>query len=109
MTVSPSLQPLPLPGRTSPRPTGLQGPQRERPSPSPEADSRDLAERGGPGALGKPILLPSLYQACLDPQEGREAGRWGGAGGGPLKQVGSLRSEERRVGKECRSRWSPYH
>src|SRR3712207_6993943 len=23
--------------------------------------------------------------------------------------VGELRSEERRVGKECRSRWSPYH
>ena len=23
--------------------------------------------------------------------------------------VGALRSEERRVGKECRSRWSPYH
>src|SRR5437588_9779883 len=23
--------------------------------------------------------------------------------------VGRLRSEERRVGKECRSRWSPYH
>src|SRR3712207_9276339 len=23
--------------------------------------------------------------------------------------VGLLRSEERRVGKECRSRWSPYH
>src|SRR3712207_6913111 len=22
---------------------------------------------------------------------------------------GELRSEERRVGKECRSRWSPYH
>ena len=22
---------------------------------------------------------------------------------------GTLRSEERRVGKECRSRWSPYH
>src|SRR3712207_9264434 len=22
---------------------------------------------------------------------------------------GSVRSEERRVGKECRSRWSPYH
>ena len=22
---------------------------------------------------------------------------------------GCLRSEERRVGKECRSRWSPYH
>ena len=25
------------------------------------------------------------------------------------KVVNSLRSEERRVGKECRSRWSPYH
>src|SRR2546426_7713458 len=24
-------------------------------------------------------------------------------------QVTGLRSEERRVGKECRSRWSPYH
>ena len=23
--------------------------------------------------------------------------------------VMSIRSEERRVGKECRSRWSPYH
>ena len=23
--------------------------------------------------------------------------------------TGNLRSEERRVGKECRSRWSPYH
>src|SRR6266446_7687973 len=22
---------------------------------------------------------------------------------------GAMRSEERRVGKECRSRWSPYH
>ena len=24
------------------------------------------------------------------------------------KQVAEVRSEERRVGKECRSRWSPY-
>ena len=23
--------------------------------------------------------------------------------------LGAARSEERRVGKECRSRWSPYH
>src|SRR3712207_9457263 len=23
--------------------------------------------------------------------------------------LGQVRSEERRVGKECRSRWSPYH
>src|SRR3712207_7740138 len=25
------------------------------------------------------------------------------------EKVGAGRSEERRVGKECRSRWSPYH
>ena len=27
----------------------------------------------------------------------------------PVPEAGSGRSEERRVGKECRSRWSPYH
>ena len=29
--------------------------------------------------------------------------------GEPLPFVNIIRSEERRVGKECRSRWSPYH
>src|SRR2546422_8791599 len=28
---------------------------------------------------------------------------------GTLERFGVERSEERRVGKECRSRWSPYH
>ena len=29
---------------------------------------------------------------------------------GELEKAGNkFRSEERRVGKECRSRWSPYH
>ena len=27
----------------------------------------------------------------------------------PEEKKKELRSEERRVGKECRSRWSPYH
>ena len=26
-----------------------------------------------------------------------------------INEPSQLRSEERRVGKECRSRWSPYH
>ena len=26
-----------------------------------------------------------------------------------IREGNELRSEERRVGKECRSRWSPYH
>ena len=27
----------------------------------------------------------------------------------PIADFFIIRSEERRVGKECRSRWSPYH
>ena len=27
----------------------------------------------------------------------------------PISSLATTRSEERRVGKECRSRWSPYH
>src|SRR5687767_15504385 len=33
----------------------------------------------------------------------------GAAAGGSPFGGGGFRSEERRVGKECRSRWSPYH
>src|SRR2546426_10520890 len=29
--------------------------------------------------------------------------------GGEEAALAAMRSEERRVGKECRSRWSPYH
>ena len=36
-----------------------------------------------------------------------DGGGWGGVT--MAHNVGSSRSEERRVGKECRSRWSPYH
>ena len=32
-----------------------------------------------------------------------------GLDAGTLSQDTLSRSEERRVGKECRSRWSPYH
>ena len=30
-------------------------------------------------------------------------------GNRPRTNYDDMRSEERRVGKECRSRWSPYH
>src|SRR5256885_12917681 len=32
-----------------------------------------------------------------------------GLPGVQMNVIGVTRSEERRVGKECRSRWSPYH
>ena len=31
------------------------------------------------------------------------------SGDGIVRRKIQFRSEERRVGKECRSRWSPYH
>ena len=47
------------------------------------------------------ILNPRLDELNFDEyQDGDE---------GCLSVPGVLRSEERRVGKECRSRWSPYH
>src|SRR2546430_5880095 len=36
-------------------------------------------------------------------------GSWTVGDGEPGEVSMRLRSEERRVGKECRSRWSPYH
>src|SRR5256885_6623335 len=46
------------------------------------------------------------------PERSRELRRrppWGQGGGECDALMDDVRSEERRVGKECRSRWSPYH
>ena len=73
-------------------------------------------------SVDPPVLDPALLRATIgelrgdtipdpEPPEEDEAphlelerGEASGNGREPL-----LRSEERRVGKECRSRWSPYH
>src|SRR5256885_11100947 len=50
---------------------------------------------------------------CVDVNRRGRRGRRGIHSSAPSAssavQTKSLRSEERRVGKECRSRWSPYH
>src|SRR2546429_6727057 len=43
------------------------------------------------------------------PTEAYQALWWVPAGHSPSVSEALDRSEERRVGKECRSRWSPYH
>src|SRR5256884_6762884 len=43
-----------------------------------------------------------------DPNDGEKCGSHCRNGAGVLSRA-LMRSEERRVGKECRSRWSPYH
>ena len=52
-------------------------------------------------AAGYPreISGQAVYEDICDQIEGKENGSY----------VLLSRSEERRVGKECRSRWSPYH
>ena len=57
------------------------------------------------GARSHAIVLMSRLEG-FDPQLGEELLK----PGRPLFEYwGHERSEERRVGKECRSRWSPYH
>ena len=43
------------------------------------------------------LLRTDIFEMCRDPDLNK------------IKRDSSIRSEERRVGKECRSRWSPYH
>src|SRR2546429_8820804 len=71
-----------------------------------------LVKAGAIGAINAFTENPSL-------QDGRQwINAWGDHGWGFTKGSTPLlsfsispreRSEERRVGKECRSRWSPYH
>src|SRR2546430_16253968 len=67
-----------------------------------------LGPREGPMTTRAAVTPALLEEYCA---RFRNWGRWG-----PDDEIGTLnfitpdvRSEERRVGKECRSRWSPYH
>ena len=58
--------------------------------------------------------LNDFFELSAFADDGETAGPGDyGCGGNPTfikdKALKSFRSEERRVGKECRSRWSPYH
>ena len=52
---------------------------------------------------GVRILEINLYDLSIEIL--KERGIWDQI----VEMEGTTRSEERRVGKECRSRWSPYH
>ena len=68
------------------------------------------AEYGGYQALAKArAMTPAAVTEELLASELRGRGGAFFATGRKWSFVPSKRSEERRVGKECRSRWSPYH
>src|SRR2546427_10905180 len=50
-----------------------------------------------------------VYGAMLTPKGMIVVDGWAGRLGTTVSYTVPARSEERRVGKECRSRWSPYH
>ena len=59
-------------------------------------------------ATGERLLAKILKLRIFADGQGKMNRSVQDAAGG-LLIVSQLRSEERRVGKECRSRWSPYH
>src|SRR3989449_6701389 len=67
------------------------GPVHEPPRRDGRARESPVNDRRG-GGRRRLDLIPERLPAASDVRSGLE-----------------LRSEERRVGKECRSRWSPYH
>ena len=88
----------------------------------PDARPREKLLARGPAALGDAELLAILLRTGTAGrgvlQMAQEVlSAFGGlhgllqASGEDLRRIKGLttRSEERRVGKECRSRWSPYH
>ena len=54
--------------------------------------------------VSRPVPVPA--EEWADPQLAEYTGEFEEGAAVP---VAWIRSEERRVGKECRSRWSPYH
>src|SRR5258706_8163488 len=71
----------------------------------------DLLLVTGPVSRHMEVALRRTYEATPDPKLVIALGDCGCTGGifaENYASLGRVRSEERRVGKECRSRWSPY-
>src|ERR1043166_6271157 len=86
--------------------------------PRPDIHHVIAAQEGEPDAAaggGVPFvraLAPEVYPASIgEPEDPLLAGHHQLDPGERQPELGRAvhRSEERRVGKECRSRWSPYH
>src|SRR6266516_2135672 len=93
---------------------GCRMPLMGRPAPLPMFPDADDLERVRPAGLAHRLPVGQHDQVTELNLTLRQQKILGGAQHAlavvALVEVeGSIRSEERRVGKECRSRWSPYH
>ena len=67
------------------------------------------------GGIGTRVLAELAAAPARDAVDWRHLDVWWGderflpTGHPDRNETAARRSEERRVGKECRSRWSPYH
>jgi len=59
--------------------------------------------------IGRILHALGLERRVTDYNPAFAPDTWGRAFHPGSGLVSATRSEERRVGKECRSRWSPYH
>src|SRR3989441_11685715 len=74
-----------------------------------DISQRDLRTTVLGQAIRFPIMLdPAGNHAAAHPDGELASARAAGAAG-TILVLSAQRSEERRVGEECRSRWSPYH
>ena len=64
----------------------------------------EVAKKLGIAYYDKDMIGQIAEQSGLSPEYIKENAELS-----PKKGLFAYRSEERRVGKECRSRWSPYH
>src|SRR5690554_8100248 len=79
----------------------------------PAVSRKRLAEAYKPGddfdaAIAAEVEYFKQVQESVKP-EGKGHDTNTGTGTGTVREAAAGRSEERRVGKECRSRWSPEH
>src|ERR1019366_4529872 len=81
-------------------------PERQRQRPALNCPSDVARRRWGSDDGAKATSTPERHQAGASGCRDNVAGRWRFRS---VLLLWTTRSEERRVGKECRSRWSPYH
>src|SRR5258707_10169973 len=68
-----------------------------------------LTRRRAIGVIAAGVGLPLMIAAVRATAPSGQLFNWQGDVLGAFSELTLWRSEERRVGKECRSRWSPYH